>query len=148
MKKENELQKKKIEDLQTKLNEKESNFSSKSNKQSLDPSKEMKIMKVDELDKIKKAGKIGYVSMAKVLKVSREEIYAMKIIKIEFCQKDDNDEIEDNISIDFDKAKRFFQEYEIMNQFKHPITKENLLDFDLVIRSTNLSFYLNFVHSI
>ena len=58
--------------------------------------------------------------MAKVVKVSREEFYAMKIIKIEFCQKDDDDEIEDNISIDFDKIKRFFQEYEIMNQLNHP----------------------------
>lgn len=121
LKQQNEVQKKKIKELQKKLDE-NANYSSKLSNKSHDQSKGLNFIDTKELDKIKKIGKIGRGAMAKVIKVAREEYYAMKIIDIEFCQKDTNtdDADDDNFNIDFEKIKRFFQEYEIMNNLNHP----------------------------
>ena len=57
--------------------------------------------------------------MAKVYKVCKEQIYAMKVINLEIC-RDENDDEESHQNLDFKKMKKFFQEYEILIQLNHP----------------------------
>lgn len=112
LKKSNEIQKKKIDELQLKLKEKS---------EDIKPShpKKLDIIDINDIDKIKKITKIGRGAMAKVYKVCKEQIYAMKVINLEIC-RDENDDEESHQNLDFKKMKKFFQEYEILIQLNHP----------------------------
>lgn len=62
------------------------------------------------MTKSRKIGKVGCDAMAKVLKVTREQVYSMKVIDSE------------DFDIEFDKIKHFFQEYENINQLNNAKT--------------------------
>lgn len=84
--------------------------------------KELEIMNVSDLKKFQTIKKIGHGSIADVFEVTRQEHYVMKVFEMQFCKcedKDDDDD-DDEAEIDFNKMKKFFREYEILNQLDHP----------------------------
>ncbi|KAK8883863.1 hypothetical protein M9Y10_042963 [Tritrichomonas musculus] len=137
-----------IKDLQAELNEERSNHNAtkrrladlqeklkgKSSSSGNDFRKaEIEIWSPEEINQLEKVKKIGRGATSKVLKVSRNVFYALKIFNAEVCKSDkkpskkyvdsddeNEDENDDKIEIDFEKMKKFFYEYELLNQLDHP----------------------------
>lgn len=87
--------------------------------------KGIQLLDVSELDKLQTVKKLGRGATSEVFEVTKPERYAMKVFDIELCKNgdkddDDDDDDDDNIEIDYEKMRKFMQEYEILNRLDHP----------------------------
>lgn len=102
---------------------------------------EIQVLSVDDINQYQKLKKIGRGATSKVIKIQRPEVLALKILNIEICttdkksdkRKEADDDFDDDdfdgsgdydddedFEIDFQKVRRFFNEYEILSQIDHP----------------------------
>ncbi|OHT05946.1 hypothetical protein TRFO_26160 [Tritrichomonas foetus] len=84
-----------------------------------------KIIAQEEIENLHKIKKIGHGISSVVMKVSREELYALKILDLDVLLETNENEEEQcddtkMSQLQFDKIRNFLKEYEIMTNICHP----------------------------
>lgn len=79
---------------------------------------ELDILSVENISQLKQVEALGRGSQSQVVKVSREQFFALKILDIKVKKTKSSKKTADNE--DFSMMKRFLQEYEILNSLHHP----------------------------
>ncbi|OHT06153.1 hypothetical protein TRFO_25954 [Tritrichomonas foetus] len=80
-----------------------------------EPNSSIKVFSQKEIENLRKLEKIGNGSTSKVVKILREEFYALKILQFDSITENEN-----KTNNNFQKMKHFMNEYEIMGQISHP----------------------------
>ncbi|KAK8833826.1 hypothetical protein M9Y10_026488 [Tritrichomonas musculus] len=119
LKEENESLKKEVASLKKRLEgyEKQTNIRSEKKGENC----ELQIYDVGTIENLTRLGTIGRGGQSEVVKVCRQEIYALKVLETEL------NELKKKVKIDdaelqrksYESMKRFLQEYEIMNSLHH-----------------------------
>ena len=124
-----ESKEKEISSLKEKLmliekrNKELENKDKKSNTNDKEPksSNPLDVLDQKTVDSLKKIKSLGRGATSEVFEVVREERLALKVYFPELIQKDEDDnEEEEKNAFDFDKMRRFLQEYEFLNSLNHP----------------------------
>ncbi|OHT13876.1 hypothetical protein TRFO_15901 [Tritrichomonas foetus] len=79
-----------------------------------------KIISQEEVESLHQITSIGRGATSNVIKVSREEFYALKILQLDSIIEENDDEINKEDHNEFEKVRHFMNEFEIMSKISHP----------------------------